>query len=120
MKKTYYLVAALFVLCLALSAPVAFAQDDGAAAGGQAVMTIKDAKALDSGAEVVIQGMVTKELGAGKVAVEDGTGVMRVKVEKELWPGGKRAGDGVMVIFHGVLSKRGNMAEVEATKVEVQ
>lgn len=119
MKQKYYLVTALFALCLALAAPAAFAQGDESAAGDQPVLTIQDAKALDSGAEIAIKVIVTKGLGAGKVAVEDDTGAMRAKVDKDLWPDGKPVRDGTEVTIYGTLYKRGNMAEITATKVVV-
>ena len=117
MKRTYYLMAALFALCLALAAPAAFAQDDESGAGDQPIMTIQEAKAQDNGAEIAIRVVVTRGLGAGKVAVEDDTGVMRPKVDKSLWPDGKPVRDGTAVIIYGTLSKRGNSAEIDATKV---
>ena len=118
MKQTYYLMAALFALCLALAAPAAFAQE-GESGGEQQIMTVKEAKALDNGAEIAIKVVVTRGLGAGKVAVEDDTGTMRAKVDKSLWPDGKPVRDGTPVTIYGTLSKRGNMAEIEAAKVVV-
>ena len=118
MKQTYYFMAALFALCLALAAPAAFAQE-GESGGEQQIMTIKEAKALDNGAEIAIMVIVTKGLGAGKVAVEDETGAMRAKVDKDMWPDGKPVRDGTEVTIYGTLYKRGNLAEIEATKVVV-
>ena len=119
MKQTYYLMTALFALCLALAAPDVFAQGDESGAGDQTIMTIQEAKAQDNGAEIAIRVVVTKGLGAGKVAVEDDTGVMRAKVDKSLWPDGKPVRDGSAVTIYGTLSKRGTSAEIEATKVVV-
>ena len=97
MKQTYYFMAALFALCLVLAAPAAFAQGDESAAGDQPILTIQDAKALDNGAEIAIKVIVTKGLGAGKVAVEDDTGAMRAKVDKDLWPDGKFVTTNILV-----------------------
>lgn len=119
MKQKYYFVAALFALCLALAAPAAFAQDGESAAGDQKILTIQEAKALASGAEIAIKVVVTKGLGAGKVAVEDDSGAMRAKVDKSLWPDGKPVRDGTHVTIYGTLYKRGNLAEIEAVKVVV-
>ena len=118
MKQTYYFMAALFALCLALAAPAAFAQE-GECGGEQQIMTIKEAKALDNGAEIAIKVIVTKRLGTGKAAAEDETGAMRAKVDKDMWPDGKPVRDGTEVTIYGTLYKRGNLAEIEATKVVV-
>ena len=67
--------------------------------------------------KIQIGNKLTRGLGAGKVAVEDDTGVMRAKVDKSLWPDGKPVRDGTAVIIYGTLSKRGNSAEIDATKV---
>ena len=115
MKQASYLVAALFALCVALAAGPAFAQDGG----DQKIMTIQEVRDADSGSEVTFKGKITKELGAGKGAWEDETGPIRAKVDKSLWPGGKRPDDGTEVIISGTLAKRGNLVEVEASKVEL-
>ena len=117
-KALHWIMAALIALCLALAAPAAFAQE-GESGGEQQIMTIKEAKALDNGAEIAIKVIVTKGLGAGKVAVEDETGAMRAKVDKDMWPDGKPVRDGTEVTIYGTLYKRGNLAEIEATKVVV-
>ena len=115
MKQASYLVAALFALCVALAAGPAFAQDGG----DQKIMTIQEVRGTDNGSEVTFKGKITKELGAGKIGLEDETGPIRAKVEKDLWPGGKRPDDGTEVIISGKLAKRGNSVEVEASKVEL-
>ena len=115
MKQASYFVAALFALGVALAAGPAFAQDGG----DQKIMTIQEVRDADNGSEVTFKGKITKELGAGKVALEDETGPIRAKVDKDLWPGGKRPDDGTEVIISGKLTKRGNSVEIEASKVEL-
>ena len=117
MKQTSYIVAALFALCLALAAPAAFAQDSGSA--DQKIMTIQEVRDMDNGAAVTVQAEITKGLGAGKFALEDSTGPIKVKIDKDLWPDGKPARDGALITVSGTLHKRGNLVEIEAEKVTV-
>ena len=74
---------------------------------------------MDNGAEVVVQVTITKGLAAGKFAVEDSTGPLRIKVDKALWPDGKPARDGALITVYGTLKKKGNSVEIEATKIIV-
>lgn len=118
MKQAFYLVAALFILCMAISAQTAFAQDSGATTD-QKTMTIEEIRALDKGAPVSLQATLSKGLGAGKVALEDPTGAIRAKIDKSLWPDGDKPKDGTLITVYGTLYKRGNQVEIEVTKVEV-
>lgn len=117
MKQKFYLIAALFALCMALAAPTAFAQDSGST--DQKIMTIQEVRDMDNGAAVTVQAKITRGLGAGKFALEDSTGPIKAKIDKSLWPDGKPARDGALITVSGTLLKRGNLVEIEAETVTV-
>ena len=114
MKQISYIFTAFLVLCFALSGQ-ALAQDE-AAADDSRLISIHEARTLENKTPVATQGYIVKGLGSHKYMLEDESGSIRVKIEKDVWEG-KPTGETDLITVEGTIFRKGNTVEIEVSKV---
>jgi len=113
MKTTIIAIAFVFVAALA----PAFAQDGGGFAGpGPGVITVKDAKEMRDDSKVTLRGYIVQHIGDDKYLFTDGTGSIRVEIDRDKWRG-LTVGSKDLVEIQGEVDKDWNSVEIEVDRI---
>jgi TIGR00156 family protein len=123
-RLTPLAVAVALALCIAFSAPAAFAKGGFQAGGGYTgpgpeIVTVEQAKTMSDDTHVALKGYIIQSLGDKNYVFKDDTGAINVEISKKRWQG-QNIGPDDLVIIYGEVDKEWSKVEIEVKQIVKQ